>query len=145
MKARNAVSIAVLALGAIASAASFGLSAYQLRYERSAAAVLIDTASVAQLNGFRTAISDLPSAMQMDVLHRNGFDTINKLDRSIADQRSDLALAEKARRDDIGQREHAIAMLLLSAAFTCVATLLGAALVFETNAGPKAAAPLISI
>jgi hypothetical protein len=145
MNARNAMSVAVLALGAISSVASFGLLAYQLRYERSAAAVLIDTASVAQLNGFRTAISDLPSATQMDVLHRNGFDTIVKLDRTITDQRSDLALAEKARHDDIVQREHVLGMLLLSAAFTCAATLLGSALVFETTAGPKAAAPLISI
>ena len=145
MKARNAVSVAVLALGAIASVASFGQSADQLRYERSAAAVLIDTASVAQLNGFRTGISDLPSAMQIDVLHRNGFDTIDKLNRTIADQRIDLALAEKTRLDDIGQREHAAAMLLFIAAFTCAATLLGAALAVDTNAGPKAAAPLTLI
>jgi hypothetical protein len=145
MYTRKAIAVAALGLAVVASVVSFGMLAYQLRSERSAAAVLIDTASVSQLNGFQTGIARLPSVTQMDVLRHNGFNSLDALNRTIAVERADLALAEVARRDDIGRREHAIATLLLVAALTCAATLLGIALVFDVTAKPKATAPRSSI
>ena len=145
MNTRNTVAIAALALSAVASGVSFGVSAYQLRYERSAADLLIDTATVSQLNGFQTAISGLPSVTQLDVLRHSGFNSLDALNRTIAVERADLAFAEEARRDDIVRRQHAIAMLLLVAAFTCAATLLGTALLFDVTAKPKASPPHSSI
>lgn len=139
MYTRKAIAVAALGLAVVASVVSFGMLTYQLRYERSAAAVLIDTASVSQLNGFQTGIARLPSVTQMDVLRHNGFNSLDALNRTIAVDRADLSFAEEARSDDIGRREHAIAMLLLVAALTCAATLLGIALLFDVTAKPKAA------
>jgi lysylphosphatidylglycerol synthetase-like protein (DUF2156 family) len=131
MKVRNVLAIAIVFTASVASLATLALSAAQLRPERAATAVVVDTAGVAQLTSLRTVIAQLSGDLQGAALQRSGFGSLVVLERTITDQETELEKDQIARHIELERRDRAMAVVMALAAFSAAACALGTILLAQ--------------
>jgi hypothetical protein len=131
MKVRNVLAIAIVFAASVATLATLALSAAQLRPERAATAVVVDTAGVAQLTSLRTVIAQLSGDVQGAVLQRYGFASFAVLERTITDQEAELEKDQIARHVELERRDRAMAVVMALAAFSAAACALGTILLAQ--------------
>lgn len=131
MKVRNVLALTVIVTATAASLAAVALSAAQLRPERAATTVLVETATVAQLNALHSTIAQLGSGTQEAILHRNGIASVTALEEMIAAEETELEIDQLARHAELEHRNRALIILMALAAFTSAASAMGAILLTQ--------------
>jgi hypothetical protein len=133
MRQSRRVATVLLALASVASAASIGLSVRQAHAQRSAVDVVIDSASVGQLNGLASAITGLPGAQQAAIARRHGFSSPAALTEALASQRGELDRAQQVRDRDLISTDRALLMSIGIALFSALAASFGAISLYEAD------------
>jgi hypothetical protein len=137
MKLNHRATLSILALAVVSSVCSIGLAGMQLKPQRAAVDVVINTGIVAELNGVHDALKDIPPSMQSGVLARHGVGSEQALADSLSTQRSNLVHAEQARAQEIHDSGTRSAFLLVLTLFnTCVGAL-GLVSLYEAYRAPR--------
>ncbi len=131
MKLTHRATVSILALAVVSSVSSIGLTVQQLRPQRGLVDVLISTAIVSELNGVSDAVNDIPASARPGVLARHGVMSEEALAASLTAQRERLALAERARSDELARSDRRFTMLLVLSIFNVAAGALGTISLYE--------------
>ncbi|EIM98399.1 hypothetical protein WQE_24262 [Paraburkholderia hospita] len=136
MKLKHRATLSILALAVVSSVGSIGLACLQLKPQRAAVDVVINTGIVAELNGVHDALKDIPPSMRNGVLARHGVGSGQALDDSLEAQRSHLAQAEQARAQELQSAGKRSALLLVLTLFNACASALAAIWLYESYRAP---------
>ncbi|WP_165190381.1 hypothetical protein [Paraburkholderia dioscoreae] len=131
MKLSQRATLSILAIAVLTSVATIGVAGLQLRPQRAAADVVIDTAIVSELTGVSDAIRDMPVALRTGVLARHEVQSEQALNESLNAQRANLATAERQRANELASSDRRSASLIALALFNAFATALGAISLFD--------------
>jgi hypothetical protein len=144
MKLNHRATLSILALAVVSSVCSIGLAGLQLKPQRAAADVVVNTAIVAELNGVHDSLKDIPPSMRNGVLARHGVSSEQALDDSLEAQRSHLAPAEQARAQELQGSDKRSTLLLVLSLFNACATVLSAISLYEAYRAILGRAPLLA-
>jgi hypothetical protein len=131
MKFSQCATLSILTIAVLTSTATIGLAGFQLRPQRAAVGVVIDTAIVSELTGVSDAIRDIPPALRSGVLARHDVGSEQALAKSLAAQRANLAAAERERAEEIAVRDKRAMWLIGLAVFNTFVMAIGAFSLFD--------------